>query len=153
MQNIIHSLPSGPTTRLPVQAANCLTVLFFCSDNCKCVVMFPSCETQSSLLLAARRTLASLWRFTDVWLHKTNVSLGKSCKQPLPSRLSEKRTHSCLHITQPPKNVLMKTTIMSKLVAFEPNFNLRLINTACTSNTFSSVTSQAQLVSGCGDSA
>ena len=62
--------------RLPVQAANCVTVFK------ESVVVFPSCETQTvSLQLAARRTLATLRGFTDVWLHKTNVSIGgKSCK-------------------------------------------------------------------------
>lgn len=44
-----------------------------------------------------------------------------------------------------------KTTTMSKLVAFRPTFNFRLLITACASNTFTSITSRAQLVSGCGD--
>lgn len=56
--------------RLPVQAANCVTVFK------ESVVVFPSCETQTVSL-----QLAALRGFTDVWLHKTNVSIGgKSCK-------------------------------------------------------------------------
>lgn len=89
--------------RLPVQAANCVTVLKSLS----------SCETQTvSLWLATRRTLAALQGFTDVWLHKTNVSTGEKAANDLfpPAVWMWGRTRSCLLITQPPKNVYYKAS-------------------------------------------
>ena len=72
--------------------------------------MFPSGETQTRSL--PDRTLAGLRGFTDVWLHKTNVSIGKSYKQALPSRRVDARTNTQLpsHYTTPEECLLQSVS-------------------------------------------
>lgn len=87
---------------LPVQAANSVAVLLFLLIT----------EFKDFIVV---RLLVSM----DVWLRKTNVP-------PPPIVLMWRWTHSCLLITQPPKNVYYKacggkTTNVSELVVLIPD--------------------------------
>lgn len=150
MQNIIHWLSSRPTT----SCTNCM--LFLSGDNCEFyrvfLVMFPSSETGTCPALQRRFPTSLLAvrsaRWFNVWSHKTNLSFGKSYKQPLPSRRVDVKTDAQLpsHDTISKECLLQsvlrgKTTTVSKLVAFQPTFNFRVLITVCTSDTFPSVTS------------
>lgn len=134
--------------RLPVQAANCVTVLKSLS----------SCETQTvSLWLATRRTLAALQGFTDVWLHKTNVSTGgKSCKQPLPSCRVDVRTNTQLpsHYTTSKECLLQSVSRGKPPPPCQSSRRLSrlLISDLITAWTPSPPSHQSRKVSGRGDS-
>lgn len=126
--------------------------------------MFPSCETQSltcsGIGFPPPPPPPSLV-YRPSWMSghiKQMFPLGKAENNFFPPiLLTWSQTRSCLLITQHPKNVYYKasqgkTTTKSKLAAFQPTYNFRLLIIAHTSNTFSSVTSQAQLVPGCDHS-
>ena len=108
--------------------------------------MFPSGETQTRSL--PDRTLAGLRGFTDVWLHKTNVSIGKSYKQALPSRREDE--HTAAFSLHNPRRMFTTERLEGKpppCQSLSRLFHLRPVMTAYASNTFTSVTSQAQLLS------
>ncbi len=135
---------------------NCVIFLRVYSVCHRVSQLWNSSSASSSLLLVRSLVFRVSWMSGCI---KQMFPSGKSCKHVFPpSALMWGQTHSCLLITQPPKNVYYRasrgeTSTESKLAALQPTFNFRVLITACTSDTFSSITWRTQLVSGCGDSA
>lgn len=138
--------------RLPVQTVCCFFLVITASFTEFSSSCFPAVKLETGPALQ-RRFPSSLLavrsaRWFNVWSHKTNLSFGKSYKQPLPSRRVDVKTDAQLpsHDTISKECLLQsvlrgKTTTVSKLVAFQPTFNFRVLITVCTSDTFPSVTS------------
>lgn len=151
-RTLYTQLPHNPMT----SCSSCeLSDCIFFGDNCKLksvLSCFPAVKLKIwhaaalvSHLLTACRALICLRPCKDNGLHKTNVSIGKSL--PLPSWWCEEK-HTDVSSLQNLQRMFTekasqeRSTPISMVVVFQLTYNFRLLITAHTFNTFSSITSQ-----------